>query len=147
MYDVLDVCRYIVHYCNEHGIALSNLKLQKLLYFIQAYFLCTTGSACFKENIEAWGLGPVVPKAYHEYKQYGSGEIPYVFPDPLYNRENIYEIDKKRINKVLDRMAKYSAMYLVQITHCAGPWKDVYVPNKKNIVIDNAAIKAYFSQK
>ena len=40
MYDVIDICRYMIVYCNRKNYAISNLKLQKLLYFIQAIFLC-----------------------------------------------------------------------------------------------------------
>ena len=38
-YKVLDVCRHVINYSNEHDYGISNLKLQKVLYFIQAYFL------------------------------------------------------------------------------------------------------------
>ena len=78
MYDVLSIARFIINYCNEKNIVISNLKLQKILYFVQAYFLITFNRPCFRENIEAWDFGPVVPEAYHEFKQYGSGNIPKV---------------------------------------------------------------------
>ena len=63
-YNVLDISRYIINYSNVKDYGISNLKLQKILYFVQAYFLIETGSPCFKEKIEAWDFGPVVPKAY-----------------------------------------------------------------------------------
>ena len=77
-YNVLDVCRHVINYSNENDYGISNLKLQKVLYFIQAYFVTNKKdhAPCFDEKIEAWDFGPVVPEAYHEYKQYGSGDIP-----------------------------------------------------------------------
>lgn len=80
MYKVLDVCRYIINYSNREDYGVSNLKLQKLLYFIQVYFLMNSEDhqPCFSEKIEAWDFGPVVPVAYREYKQYGSTDIPFV---------------------------------------------------------------------
>lgn len=77
-YDVLDISRYIINYSNDKDYGVSNLKLQKILYFVQAYFLINIPDShvCFKERIEAWNFGPVVPKAYREYKQYGSTNIP-----------------------------------------------------------------------
>ena len=65
MYKVLDICRHIINYSDEKGYGISNLKLQKVLYFIQAYFVCFTEKKepCFEENIEAWEFGPVVPVA------------------------------------------------------------------------------------
>ena len=53
-YDLLGVCRLIVNYSNEKEYNISNLKLQKLLYYIQAYFLVKKKRPCFDEDIEAW---------------------------------------------------------------------------------------------
>lgn len=53
MYNVLDVCRYVINYSNDKDYDISNLKLQKLLYFIQAYFLINKNETCFNETIEA----------------------------------------------------------------------------------------------
>ena len=76
IYKVLDVSRHVINYSNTQDYGISNLKLQKILYFIQAFFLVSTPEQCFEEKIEAWDFGPVVPEAYREYKQYGSGDIP-----------------------------------------------------------------------
>lgn len=48
-YDVLEVCRHVINYSNEKEYGISNLKLQKVLYFIQAYFLIdkTKNAPCF----------------------------------------------------------------------------------------------------
>ena len=78
MYSALDVLKYIIKRCNENGYTISNLKLQKILYFVQAEFLVCTGRVCFPENIQAWDFGPVVSEVYHRYKVYGSANIPYV---------------------------------------------------------------------
>lgn len=53
---VMDVARFIINYSNERDYSISNLKLQKLLYFVQAYYLTSTEEhePCFKEDIEAW---------------------------------------------------------------------------------------------
>ena len=68
MYSAVDVARYIIWYCKRQGYSISNLKLQKILYFVQAEFLVNTGKPCFSEEIEAWDFGPVVPEVYHEFK-------------------------------------------------------------------------------
>ena len=77
-YKVLDIARYIINYSNEQQYGISNLKLQKLLYFVQAEFLAFTEKKqpCFQEEIEAWGFGPVVPGVYKEFRQYGSSNSP-----------------------------------------------------------------------
>lgn len=70
MYSVLDVARYVIARSNRAG-AISNLKLQKVLYFIQAEFLVVQNTPCFAEQIEAWDFGPVVPMVYYRYRIYG----------------------------------------------------------------------------
>lgn len=75
MYSVVDISRYIIHYCKQQGYYISNLKLQKILYFVQAEFLVELHAPCFSEEIEAWDFGPVVPEVYHEYKHFGSSNI------------------------------------------------------------------------
>lgn len=156
IYRVLEVCRHVINYSNKQDYGISNLKLQKVLYFIQAYFLITNGAHCFAEEIEAWDFGPVVPEAYQEYKQYGSGDIPTIESYILFNKNNIWDSkrikfndnsitdrDKKIIDKVVDKFSDYSATDLVAITHRQLPWIDYYVEGKHN-VIPCEAIKKFF---
>lgn len=157
MYNVLDVCRYVINYSNDKDYGISNLKLQKVLYFVQAYFLISTPEQCFKERIEAWDFGPVVPEAYREYKQFGSSNIPSVsyyvemnYEDfwnskvKKFRDEIISDSDKKRVEAVVDRFSDYSATELVEITHHQAPWMDVYVPYRNNEITPQA-IKEYFN--
>lgn len=157
-YKVLDVCRHVIKYSNDQDYGISNLKLQKILYFIQAYFLISElGEPCFNEKIEAWDFGPVVPVAYREYKQFGSGDIPTIKSYIVFDRNNIWNAkriefrdititreDKILIEKVVDKFADYSATDLVSLTYRQSPWIDAYVPYQNNeITID--AIKEYFN--
>lgn len=164
MYDVLDVCRYVINYSDEKDYGISNLKLQKILYFIQAYFLMEKESPCFQEKIEAWDFGPVIPKAYREYKQYASSNIPKIASfikspsikfegdeiiwkeDRIPYQDNIIiESDKRLIQKVVDNFSGYSATDLVIITHKQDPWKNAYVKGETNeITIES--IKGYFNE-
>lgn len=158
-YHVLDVCRHVINYSNDHDYGISNLKLQKVLYFIQAYFLTNKKdhSPCFNERIEAWDFGPVVPEAYHEYKQYGSGDIPTIESyisldkDDIWNSERIKfqdntitNEDKNLIDKVIDKFSDFSATDLVSLTHRQSPWIDAYAQHQNNeITLD--AIREYFN--
>ena len=117
MYRALDVARYIIKRCHMQQKSISNLKLQKILYFVQAEFLVTTGRKCFSDAIEAWDFGPVVPEVYHHYKAYG----------------------------IIDECSKYSASALVQITHNQAPWKNNYERGWNN-EIPCDEIKEYFEE-
>lgn len=129
-----------------------------MLYLVQAYFLLETKAhtPCFDAKIEAWDFGPVVPEAYCEYKQYGSGDIPtiesYIVFDEndMWNSKrvtfediSITDDDKALIEKVVDKFADYSATDLVSLTHKQSPWIDAYVPCQNNEITIEAII-AYF---
>lgn len=160
MISALDVARYIINYSNEKNYSISNLKLQKLLYFVQAYYLAFTPShePCFSEEIEAWDFGPVVPSVYREFKSFGGGDIPPVtsyynlksennfwsIQEVPYDTNCISKRDKDLINDIVDKFSAYSASELVKITHNQAPWKKVYVP-QRNAIITKDAIRGYFN--
>ena len=157
-YPVRDVSHYIIVYSNERDYGVSNLKLQKLLYFVQAFFLINDFPPCFDEKIEAWNFGPVVPEVYREYKRYGGMDIPtidyYVKFDKknIWNTERIYyddiisDDDKEMIQAVVDKFAHCSATFLVNLTHNQDPWINAYVNGQRN-EITKEDIKRYFDCK
>lgn len=158
-YSVLDVCGHIIKYSSENNKSISNLKLQKVLYFIQAAFLVNRECGCFLESIEAWDFGPVVPEAYRYYKKYGGLSIPSKEGERRCTREDVFgctyepvnddcfeKDDADLINRIVDKLAKFSASYLVEVTHKQSPWKDVYQPYQNNI-ISKRSIKEYFDGK
>lgn len=123
MYSALDIARYIVWKENENGRPVSNLRLQKLLYFIQAQFIRVFGDACFSNRIEAWDFGPVVPSVYHKYKRFGSSCIPVENGD---NLEFDCSTHEELIEATLNLCAHYNTSSLVSITHEQDPWKNAY---------------------
>lgn len=145
-YNVLDVCSQIIKYCYDTENYIDNLKLQKLLYFIEARYLCLNNGkkACFHEDIFAWTYGPVVPEAYSEYKEYGSAGI---IPNKTItqNKEIISEVDMGIITSVVNQMIRYSGRQLVSITHAQRPWLDVYKEGQRGTIISKESIYDYFS--
>ena len=142
MYSALLVAKHIIQRCDEKGKTISNLKLQKILYFVQAEFLVDINKPCFREAIEAWDFGPVVPEVYREYKIYGSANI------PASKKKSIMPIstnDISRIDGIVDECSEYSASQLVEITHHQKPWINAYVPGK-NREITKASIYEFFAE-
>lgn len=131
-YSVMDVSKYVIRYSNEKNYGITNLRLQKILYFIQAYFLKIKDEPCFKEDMEAWDFGPVVPCVYQKYKKFGAGQIPdYTKPVNCFKKEKDHiEI----INGVIDLLASYQTYELVEITHHQSPWLDNYRLDRSNII-------------
>jgi uncharacterized phage-associated protein len=141
MYSAYKIAEYIIWYYNSIEWVVSNLKLQKLLYFLQAEFLVEKNKALFDDDIIAWDFGPVVPKVYKKYAIYGGASIPYlVLPDkPILRKE-----DEELINEVLNYFKDYTSTDLVTLTQHQMPWMAAYYP-KENCVITKRSIKEYFA--
>lgn len=159
IYSALEVARHIINYANSNDQLLSNLKLQKLLYFVQAEFLTSQGRTCFTDDIEAWNFGPVVPAVFREFKIFGSFHIPpvkhYYVEDESqpfnFRRVVFYDIeitdeDKTVIDEVVDYFADCSSVELTDLTQKQLPWQNAYIKHLK-IVISPQSIKEYFTKK
>ena len=140
MYDVQLIAKYVINRCAQTNRSICNLKLQKILYFVQAEFLVDTNGACFDDEIEAWNYGPVVPAIYFKYKVFGSTNIPDQGDDGF---ESITTQDRERLNAIIDSAAKYSASTLVEITHRQSPWKNAY--HRADKIIHKDEIKEFFA--
>lgn len=119
MYKAMDVAHYIIKREWDEDRPVSNLRLQKLLYFIQGYFYACGENGCFEDEIEAWDFGPVVPNVYREYKVYGSCIIIDVPKNYVCNISNGH---KGIIDAVLDFCATKRNSELVEISKNQTPW-------------------------
>ena len=142
MRSVIEIAEYVIWYCSQQGFPISNLKLQKILYFVQAEFLVSANCPCFFEEIKAWDFGPVIPEVYKKYKVYGGSNIPTLF---ISNTIKIKENEMELINGIVDACADYTASELVDITFNQSPWKDNYEAGRNNF-IPLVEIKDYFSE-
>lgn len=118
--------------------SISNLKLQKLLYYAQGCYLAITDETLFDEEILAWKHGPVVNEVYQEYKHCKSNGIP---DDEI----EIIKVDPKTeniLNQVYNVFGQYSAWGLRNMTHNEKPWKET----EQNRVIKLEVIKEYFKE-
>lgn len=124
-YSASKIAKYFLFKGNSDEELISNLKLQKLVYYAQGLHIALKGTPLFKENIEAWEYGPVVPELYSAYKSYGAGGIP---PDDLFNPESIDSDTREYLDEVYSVFGQFSAVRLIDISHTDQCWKDAY-PN------------------
>jgi len=145
MYSALAVAKHIIDFCNSNscGTGISNLRLQKILYFVQAEFLVSQGMPCFRDKIEAWDFGPVAPNVYHQYKTHGGVSI---FQSELLDHEYIDDQYRKVIKNVIRALANYSTPDLMKTIHKQDPWRDAYRYGQHR-EISNAALQRYFAVK
>lgn len=120
-YDALQIARYIITKCSLAEKPVSNLKLQKMLYFLWVDFYKETGRKLFLDDICAWQLGPVVPEVYYAYCSYAGR--------PIYTQyvSEIIDNDEKILDNLLDKYIDVSANELVSKTHEPGTaWDTVF---------------------
>ena len=121
------------------GEGITNLKLQKLLYYAQGFHLASYDELLFSETIEAWQHGPVVSEVYEKYKIYGASMIP--VPEVLDLTKFLTET-KDFLNHIYVTFGKYSAWQLRNATHEEMPWKRGWA--RVNAFITHEDLKEFF---
>lgn len=135
-YKALDIANKIISKTDlEHGDTISNLKLQKMMYYQQGFHLAYFGTPLFDEDIVAWQYGPVVPSVYQEYKSFESNSI-------STSKEGIALSDDEEelFNNVYEEYNQFSAVALMKMTHEETPWKTTEI----NSVISRDKMAAFF---
>ena len=143
MYKAIDVANKLLYMAeNDAGSDLmTNLKLQKMLYYEQGFHLAYFGTPLFEEDIEAWMYGPVVPVVYNAFKSRGRNGIPS-------DGKPITFSDKKEEDlfaEVFKVYGKYSAIGLMEMTHGEMPWKTTQTG--EGSVIDKEKMKSFFKSR
>ena len=125
------------------GDAMTNLRLQKMLFFAQGWMLARNKTPLFNEIIEAWPYGPVVPACYEWYKGCGGNPLKAEMPP----REAFTQEEYELLLDTWTELSKYSTSQLVAMTHEAGtPWDLVWNKSKQR-EISNQDIETYFADK
>ena len=137
------IAMYIIHTADE----VTDLYLQKMLYFVKAFSMVLLGRDIVEEKCEAWAYGPVFPRIYDKYKEFGREQI------PDYNRnvdysELLSDEEINLINYVIASLGIYNGGTLMRITHREKPWIDARMglPEcaSSNNLVDDEVIKEYY---
>ena len=115
MAKVHDVTAYIISKTRN----LDAMKLQKLLYYSQAWALVWDSRPLFPSKIEAWANGPVIREVFKAYQgQYRITEARFG------NKDALNPTEKKTVDAVLKFYGPQSGFYLSELTHKERPWKE-----------------------
>lgn len=131
--NIIENSYYMIYLFQNNEKEITNLKLQKLMYFVEAYY--TAKNDCyelFDTEWSAWDYGPVNKDLYDCYKKFRS--IPIVLEDEEKEKAlKLPEENQKYINIVYDVFSAFTAFELVTLTHLEGsPWSKVYKENEQN---------------
>lgn len=123
----------------KETVGITNLKLQKLLYYASGIYFLYKKCNLIKEDFVAWKHGPVIKQIYYKYNSNGAKEI-------QHNRKSKTEIDNETqeiLDKMYSKYSQYTAEELRNMTHKEGPWKKT----SRNKIIEKDLIKDYFENE
>lgn len=159
-YSINNISDYIINYANETHRNVTNLKLQKILYFLYGFYYSETGNLLFDEDFEAWEDGPVVRKSFEKYSAYKDKFIP---PNNEYfnlfsedscqgamgfisnDYRNAISISTSiRIDELLNTLLSVPVEELVDFSRSEnGPWYKTFEKGKVNLILKEDICK-YF---
>ena len=126
-YNAVDIGRTTVQLSLDNKIWLTNLKLQKLLYFAWIKYFEKTGKTLFDDEFEAWKYGPVVPSVYYDFWQYAGSTIVFAkTPSSIVDSET-----KEFLLSMLMEYKDCDAYDLITASHETRAWKNSYIPGLK----------------
>lgn len=150
----------ITDYVNSKGDTVSPKKLQKLVYYTEAWHLVHFQKPIIDENFEAWVHGPVVPELYQELKKFGFNIIEIINNELNSANERINKVVKKNnisedqlelIISVLNKYGSLSSFELEMLTHSEKPWIEAradFLPHQRcNNVISKEVMKDFYSSQ
>ena len=121
----------------EVGDSITNLKIQKLLYYVQGFHLALYNKPLFDEDFVNWEHGPVIETLYHAFKEHGSEPLP--VPENV-TSDNFTDDQLELISEVNQVYGQFSAWKLRNLTHEEAPW----LTTVRNQTIPKELLREYF---
>lgn len=141
----LDAANYLIYLMNDSCEDLTNMKLNKLLYYAQGFYLKKYGIPMFEDEIEAWEHGPVISSVYSAYKENSNRPI------TKWDEDRIALVQGEQVQILFDvarEYGKYTAGALRNMTHALkSPWDQIYEKGQPHKIIPNSIIKQYFDDE
>jgi uncharacterized phage-associated protein len=133
-YDVRAIANFILEKGREAGRPVTNITINKIIFFLHAWYLAKTGKPLVSAKIEAWDYGPVFREIYWEFKSFENKPISKhaARRNPVTAEKEICPIelteeDRDFLEPLLGKYLKISASKLIELSHVpGGPWDQVY---------------------
>ncbi|ADW67187.1 Panacea domain-containing protein [Granulicella tundricola] len=147
------VANELLDRASAEGLSLTQINIQKLVYFAHGWNLGWSANPLILDPIEAWQYGPVVRNLYNQFRRFGSS--------PITGKAVEFRIDsngkigttcptledaysKSVVGAVWNQYGRLQPFKLVELTHAPGsPWEAAW--NAKKALIENEDIRRYFS--
>lgn len=124
IYDVLDISEYVLSYCEVKGKPISNLKLQKILFYIQCEYIRKKKRVLFDNQMECWAYGICIPDSYLHYASWSSTDI---FGVKLMEGVSFDDDTILIMNRVIDQYIDWKLWHLVELNQKEKIWRDNFI--------------------
>lgn len=136
---------FISHTDRDAGDLITHLKLQKLLYYAQAWALVLLDKQLFSEDFQAWAHGPVIESVFYLYRDCGWDPLPYPTIEVVVDSDV-----NDHLSEILDVYGDFSAKHLEKMTHMEAPWREArggLPPEaRSNAVISKESMRSYYKE-
>jgi len=142
-YKAIVIAKWFVAWASANEAELSNLKLQKLLYYAQGYHLARFEGPLFSESLQAWSHGPVVEKVYHTFKKFGSADLA-LDPEDDFDWPQVDEETTQFLIHIWEEFGSLAAWRLRDMTHSETPWKRHFEAGVRHLEIPRSELLQFF---
>jgi len=148
-----DIADFFIALADESGDAMTNLKVQKLVYYAQAWHLALKNSPLFEEDFQAWVHGPVLPNLYFKFREKG---IHGSAPIPVENSLDVVieKLDAETVKflfEVANEYMVFTGYALEEMTHQEDPWRiargEVAADERSEEIISKESIQKFYAGK
>lgn len=140
----IDIAKYLLYKANQDGEVITNLKMQKLLYYAQAWYLVNFKRPLFEDKIEAWSFGPVIKSVYQKYKEFI--HMPIIYYDKKGKiLKKFSKKDQEFLNEFYNKFINYTAHDLVSLSHSEEPFIEAYKSSPNIISLER--MKDFYSKQ
>jgi len=147
--DVFDVADFFLRRVDtDAGSVMTHLKLQKLVYYAQAWHLVWQGEPLVDEEFEAWVHGPVSRRLWERYREHGFDALP--IPTNSKDWATVFSAEQlSTLHEIWDAYGRYDAKYLEELTHQEQPWMEareqVAVGAPSTAIISRESMVRYYA--
>jgi uncharacterized phage-associated protein len=154
-YDVRAVANFVLDLADAEGQSVSNLSINKVVFFLHAYFLVQFEKPLVTAKVEAWNYGPVFRELYREFRPFGeqpiAGRASRINPESGVREICQYDFsveEQEFLEKIARKYVRFSAGTLVSLSHEKdGPWDQVWNHDTRvnaSMNISNDIIKGWY---
>lgn len=151
---VTSIANHFISSSRRENLVVTNLSIQKLVYFAYGWTWAVFDKKLFDDRIEAWPLGPVIPSVYYQLKEFGGTRITKRIKeyDHIEDKFFFWYLSKgtnlyNHIDWVWNKYKTKRAGHLVELTHNPGtPWYETVRQSGYGVEIDDNLIRSHFAE-